>query len=60
MSCFDYIKNYRLEKAAELLESGDISILDASLAAGFHNLSYFYREFKEKYGMTPKEWIKRI
>ena len=59
MSCFDYIKNYRLEKAAELLESGDTSILDASLASGFHNLSYFYREFKEKYGMTPKEWVKR-
>ncbi len=59
MSCFDYIKNYRLEKAAELLKGGDTSILDASLTSGFHNLSYFYREFKNKYGMTPKEWVKK-
>lgn len=59
MSCFDYIKNYRLEKAVELMKGGEMSILDASLAAGFHNLSYFYREFKAKYGMTPKEWVKR-
>lgn len=58
MSCFDYIKNYRLEKAVELMDKGGISILDASLAAGFRNLSYFYRAFKEKYNMTPKEWIK--
>ncbi len=58
MSCFDYIKNYRLEKAVELMNEGHMSILDASLAAGFRNLSYFYRAFKEKYNMTPKEWIK--
>lgn len=58
MSCFDYLKNYRLEKAAELLQDGELSILDVCLSSGFHNLSYFYREFKEKYGMTPKEWRK--
>lgn len=58
MSCFDYIKNYRLEKAVELMNEEGMSILDASLSAGFRNLSYFYRAFKEKYNMTPKEWIK--
>lgn len=56
MSCLDYIKALRLEKAAELLEQGELSILDVSLSAGFCNLSYFYREFKKKYGMTPKKF----
>ena len=56
MSCLDYIKNLRLEKAAELLEQGTLSTLDVSLSAGFHNLSYFHREFKKKYGMTPKKF----
>lgn len=57
MPCLEYIKNYRLEQAVQLLERGEMSVLDVSLAAGFHNLSYFYREFKKKYGMTPKEFL---
>lgn len=59
MSCGEYIKNLKLEKAAELLESGGNTILDAALIVGFRNLSYFYREFKKKYGMTPKQFIGR-
>lgn len=55
-SCLDYIKNLRLEKAAELFEQGETSTLEVSLAVGFHNLSYFHREFKKKYGMTPKKF----
>ena len=56
MSCLDYIKNLRLEKAAELLEQGASSTLDISLSVGFRNLSYFHREFKKKYGVTPKKF----
>ena len=56
MSCLEYIKNLRLEKAAELLSRGEVSVLEASLSAGFSNLSYFYREFKKKYGVTPKNF----
>lgn len=57
MSCLEYIKDLRLEKAAELLSQGETPVLDASLSSGFPNLSYFYREFKKKYGMTPKQFI---
>lgn len=59
-SCLEYIKNLRLEKAAELFAQGEQSVLDASLCSGFSNLSYFYREFKKKYGMTPKKFIESI
>ena len=59
-SCLEYIKNLRLEKAAELFAQGEQSVLDASLSSGFSNLSYFYREFKKKYGMTPKKFIESI
>lgn len=58
MSCLDYMKNLRLEKAAELLAAGELSTLEVSLSVGFHNLSYFYREFKKKYGTTPKKFAK--
>ena len=58
-SCLEYIKNLRLERAASHLSQGGRSVLDISLSCGFSNLSYFYREFKKKYGMTPKEFIRK-
>ena len=58
VSCLEYIKNLRLEKAASRLAQGGRSVLDVSMSCGFSNLSYFYREFKKKYGMTPKQFIR--
>lgn len=60
MTCMEYIKNLRLEKSVELFKQGNTSILDVSLSVGFHNLSYFHREFKKKYGMTPLTFIKEL
>lgn len=60
MSCLSYIKNLRLEKAAEQFEQGESSTLSVSLSVGFHNLSYFHREFKKKYGMTPKKFMEDL
>ncbi len=60
MTCIEYINNVRLEKAVELFEQGNTSILDVSLSVGFHNLSYFHRAFKNKYGMTPRSFIKEL
>ena len=60
VSCLEYIKNLRLEKAASRLAQGGQSVLDISMSCGFSNLSYFYREFKKKYGMTPKEFIRKM
>ena len=39
--------------------AGEQAILEVSLAVGFHNLSYFYRAFREKYGLTPREFIRQ-
>ena len=52
-----YIKNVRLERAADQFENGETNTLEVVLACGFSNLSYFHREFKKKYGMTPKRFI---
>ena len=60
MTCVEYINNLRLEKAVELFEQGNTSVLDVSLSVGFHNLSYFHRAFKKKYGMTPRSLIERL
>lgn len=57
MTCIEYLKNLRLEKAVELLEDDNASILEVSLSVGFRNLSYFHRAFKKKYHMTPGEFL---
>lgn len=57
MTCVEYINNLRLEKAVELFEKGNSSIMEVSLSVGFHNLSYFHRAFKKKYRMTPLSFI---
>lgn len=58
MTVVEYLNNLRLEKAVELFEQGNTSILEVSLATGFHNLSYFYKVFKRKFHMTPREFLK--
>lgn len=60
MTCVEYITSLRLEKAVEQLVRGDSTILDAALSSGFHSLAYFYKVFKRKYQMTPKEFIKQL
>lgn len=59
VSCGEYLKNLRLEKAAKAFASGNTGILDVAMETGFRNLSYFYREFQKKYGYTPKQFIHR-
>ncbi|MEO7984237.1 MAG: ATP-binding protein, partial [Bacteroidota bacterium] len=52
----EFIRRYRLQKAAILLSSGN-TIADAAFAAGFETASYFSQCFKEEYGKTPTEFI---
>ncbi|WP_252231917.1 AraC family transcriptional regulator [Clostridium sp. ZBS15] len=59
-TCIQFIKNYRLEKAASLISNTDLSITEISLEVGFTNISYFIRSFKEKYNTTPKEFKTRL
>lgn len=55
-TCTQFIKNYRLEKAANLLTNTNLSITEVALEVGFSNISYFIRSFKNKYKITPKEF----
>lgn len=55
----EYLNQYRLSTAANLLKSSNTSIMDISFECGYNNVSYFNRAFKEKYNMTPNEYRKR-
>ena len=53
-----YVNDRRLANAAEALRRTDDKILSVSQDAGFTNLSNFNRQFKKRYGITPKEYRK--
>ncbi|MBP2623577.1 AraC family transcriptional regulator [Streptococcus oricebi] len=56
VSCMEYLIQFRLRKAAELLEHSTISILEVAQQIGFNNLSNFNRQFKKYYQMTPSQY----
>lgn len=50
------VQDVRLEKAANMLIMTDESIYNISKIIGYENTNYFYKLFKSKYHMTPKEF----
>ena len=54
----EYVKRRRIDHAAELLRTSDISVLDAALASGYHNTANFNKQFKAVTGMTPLQYRK--
>jgi signal transduction histidine kinase/ligand-binding sensor domain-containing protein/DNA-binding response OmpR family regulator len=51
------IRDIRLQKAAQLLDSGEKRISEVMWETGFNNHSRFNNYFKEKYGLSPKDYI---
>lgn len=52
----EYLREVRLSYSENLLKSGDISITEVALEAGFGNSSYFSRAFKARYGVSPRAY----
>ena len=52
----EFLLNYRMLKAAELLKLTSLSIWDIGLAVGYANQMHFSRAFKNNYGISPREW----
>ena len=48
----------RLKKAAMLLRSTDMAISDITHFVGYQNGTYFYRLFRQSYGLSPAEYRK--
>ncbi len=57
VSIAEYINRVRMEYAASLLTEKGMTVLQAAKKSGFDNETYFYRLFKDRYGMTPKEYV---
>ena len=51
-----YLKNYRLDTAAERIRNESAKISEIAVECGFGNLSYFSRSFCKRFGMSPSEY----
>lgn len=49
----------RLSKAEQLLMGTALPAADIIAAVGYENTSYFYRIFRERYGLSPREYRKQ-
>lgn len=53
------ICNLRLEHSANLILASNLSVTDICYECGFENLSWFYKQFVKKFGITPAEYRKK-
>ena len=59
VSCMEYVIQFRLRKAAELLQHSTLPVLEIATQSGFNNLSNFNRQFKKYYQITPSQYRKK-
>lgn len=52
----DFLINYRMSKAAELLKLTELPIRDISNAVGYPNQLHFSRAFKNVYTISPRQY----
>lgn len=51
-----YITDMRMQRAAMLLRNSNMPILEICLSVGISDSSYFSRQFKKKYNMSPSNF----
>ncbi len=56
-SVIKYRNMLRITKAAELLKSGEYTVVEAAMIVGFDDPNYFSRIFKAQIGVGPKQYI---
>lgn len=53
------IKELRMDKAKQLLESSNDAVSKIAAQVGYSDYNYFIRVFKKEIGMTPKQYALR-
>ena len=56
MSFGDFRRMIRLSFAAQQLRGGDVTVRKAAADCGYANMTHFYRQFEEVYGIVPGDY----
>lgn len=52
----ELLQRKRFQKAVTFLTETELPVEEIAVAVGYENHSYFYRQFKSRYGMTPRKY----
>lgn len=52
----DFIKEFRLRRAVEMMEGRCLNIAEITMAIGFTNPSYFAKCFRQRFGRAPSDF----
>ncbi|WP_105615410.1 response regulator [Vallitalea okinawensis] len=52
----DYLTNYRIKLAEELLMRGEYKVYEVANKVGYYDVKYFSQVFKKRTGLTPREY----
>jgi signal transduction histidine kinase/DNA-binding response OmpR family regulator/ligand-binding sensor domain-containing protein len=55
----NFIKDFRLRKAAEIMVNHELNVNEVSLMVGINDSAYFAKIFKAKFGDSPTEYVKK-
>lgn len=56
MTPTELIRHIRLQKAAALLKTTDLTVSEIFYRTGFNNKTYFFREFKKMFNTSPNDF----
>ena len=59
VSATEFLRNERLKTASILLKEGNSNISEIAYSVGYNNISYFTRSFKDRFDVTPSEYINK-
>ncbi|MDD4969528.1 MAG: two-component regulator propeller domain-containing protein [Paludibacter sp.] len=52
----EFLKEVRIQRAAQLIESGEYNFSEITYMVGINDPRYFSRCFKQKFGVSPREY----
>lgn len=53
MALWDYVSEYRIARACELLRHSDLTVTEVAFTVGFNDAAYFSRAFRKGTGQSP-------
>jgi len=53
MALWDYVNEYRIARACELLKHSDLTVTEVAFTVGFNDAAYFSRAFRKETGQSP-------
>jgi AraC family transcriptional regulator, transcriptional activator of the genes for pyochelin and ferripyochelin receptors len=56
-SVFGYYREYRMQAARAILDTGSGNITEAATAVGYKSLSHFSQAFRKRFGLKPKDFL---